>query len=142
MDLSQFANDVAAGVLFGLLGLALLALGFAVIDLLTPGNLGRLIVAEHNLGASLVTGAALLAVGGIVATSIATSDDDLGTGLLETAAFGVLGVALQGAAYGLLEIATPGRLGEAWTHEGELPAALTTAAALLAVGGIVAAAIA
>jgi uncharacterized membrane protein YjfL (UPF0719 family) len=142
MDFTDFLNGLAAGLLYGLVGLALLAFGFLVIDLLTPGNLGRLICDDRNRGAGLVTGAGLLAVGGIVTTSIATSSGSLGQGLAETAAYGVLGVLLLGLAYVIVDVITPGRLGDAVMGEGDQPAAVMTAAALLSVGGIVAAAIA
>src|SRR3546814_5426364 len=64
-------NDLLEGVLaslaFGAAGLVLLALGYWLVDLMTPGHLGRLIFVERNRDASLVQASSLLAIGGIAA---------------------------------------------------------------------------
>ena len=141
MDLIELLTDLASGLLFGLVGVALLALGYLVIDLLTPANLGELLCDKRNRNAGLVVASALLSLGGIITTAIATSHDRLGEGLAETAGFGLLGILLLAVAFTVVDAITPGRLGETVTSEGEQPAALMTAAALLSVGGIVAASI-
>src|SRR3546814_18901214 len=66
-------NDLLEGVLaslaFGAAGLVLLALGYWLVDLMTPGHLGRLIFVERNRDASLVLASSLLAIGGLAASA-------------------------------------------------------------------------
>ena len=139
MDFVELLNDLGAGLLYGLVGVALLALGYLVIDLLTPGNLGELVITRRHRSAGLIVAAGLIAIGAIVATAIATSDDRLGEGLAESAGFGLLGILLLAIAFVVVDAITPGRLGETVTEEGDQPAAMMTAAAMLSVGAIVAA---
>lgn len=85
---------------------------------------------------------ALLGVGGIVFTSIWTTYDDFGKGLLSTAAFGVLGLVLMGVAFLVLDWVTPGKLGAIVVDPEPHPAVWVTASCNLAVAAIVAASIA
>ncbi len=139
--MDDFFTEIAAALLYGGVGIALMAFGFFVIDLLTPGNLGHLVCVERNRSAGIITAAGLLAVGGIVTTAIASADGSLGEGLAETAGYGAAGVAMLALAYVVIDLITPGRLGDFVEAEGEQPAAYMTAAALIAVGAIVAASI-
>ena len=140
--LGDLAYDVLAGLLYGFVGIALMMAGFAVIDLLTPGKLGDLIVVGRRRDVGIVVAAAMLAVGAIVTSAILASDGDLDRGLAETAGFGLAGIALLGVAFAAVDRVTPGRLGEILADEHEDPAvAYVTAASLLGVGAIIAAAI-
>ena len=142
MDISDLAYDAVACLLYGAVGIALMAAGFALIDLLTPGRLGELIVEHRRRDAGIVVACAMLAVGAIVTSAILASDGDLDRGLAETAAFGAVGIVLLGLAFAAVDRITPGRLGEILTDEHEDPAmAYVTGASLLAVGAIIAAAI-
>ena len=142
MDLQDLAYDALAGLLYGFVGITLMMAGFAVIDLLTPGRLGELIVHHRRRDVGIVAASAMLAVGAIVTSAILASDGELDRGLAETAAFGAVGIALLGIAFVAVDRITPGRLGEILTDEHEDPAvAYVTAASLLAVGAIIAAAI-
>lgn len=138
----DLAYDVLACLLYGFVGIALMAAAFAVIDLLTPGKLGDLVVVHRRRDVGIVAAAAALAVGTIVTSAILASDGNLGRGLAETAAFGLAGLALLGVAFAAVDRLMPGRLGEILTDEHEDPAAAyVTAAALFSVGAMVAAAI-
>lgn len=139
--MEDFLTEIAGALLYGGVGIALLAAGFVVIDLLTPGNLGQLVCVQRNRSAGIVTAAGMIAVGTIVATAIASADGSLGEGLAETAGYGAAGVAMLALAYIVIDLITPGRLGDFVQEEGEQPAAYMTAAALVAVGAIVAASI-
>jgi uncharacterized membrane protein YjfL (UPF0719 family) len=142
MDLADLAYDALAGLLYGVVGIALMVAGFMVIDLLTPGRLGHLIMHDRRRDVGIVVAAALLAVGAIVTSAIFASEGDLDRGLAETAAFGAVGIALLGLAFTTVDRITPGKLGEILTDEHEDPAAAyVVAASLLAVGAIIAAAI-
>jgi len=135
-------NEIASGLLYGALGVALLALGFFVIDVLTPGKLGDLICEHRNKPAAIVTASGLVAVGAVVTTSIASADGSLGEGLAETAAYGAIGVLMLGVAFVVIDLMTPGRLGDIVVDdEHEQPIVYVIAAALLAAGAIVSAAI-
>lgn len=139
--MADFLTELAGGFLYGAVGIVLLVVGFAMIDLLTPGRLGHLIVHDRNRSAGIIASAGLGAVGAIVTTAIASADGSLGEGLAETAGYGGVGVLMLGLAFFVIDLITPGKLGEFLVGEGEQPAAWMTAAALLAVGAIVAAAI-
>jgi uncharacterized membrane protein YjfL (UPF0719 family) len=140
--ISHLANELAAGLAYGIVGLALLALGFLVIDLLTPGDLGRQLAVDRNRNAGIVVSSGLLAIGIIVTSAIVASDGSLAEGLGDTAGGGVVGIVLLAVAFGVIDLLTPGRLGESvMGEEGHEPMVLVTSAALIAVGGIVAAAI-
>jgi uncharacterized membrane protein YjfL (UPF0719 family) len=140
--LSDLAKELGAGLLYGFVGIALLALGYRVIDWLTPGHLGRQLCEDRNRNLGVIVSAAMLAIGIIVTSAIIASDGDLGKGLGESAGFGLVGIALLGLAFAVVDLITPGRLGDIVTgEEGHEPMVFVTGAALLSIGGIVAAAI-
>jgi uncharacterized membrane protein YjfL (UPF0719 family) len=70
--MDDFFAEIGGALAYGAVGIALLALGILVIDLLTPGNLGRLITVEGNRSAAVIASAGLISVGGIVTTAIAS----------------------------------------------------------------------
>ncbi len=67
---SGFGEALLYTVVFGVLGVVLQAVAFLVLDLLTPGKLGRHVTEVAFHPASLVLGAVQLAVAGIVVASI------------------------------------------------------------------------
>jgi uncharacterized membrane protein YjfL (UPF0719 family) len=139
---SDLAEEVAACLLYGLVGIALLALGFRVIDMLTPGHLGRQLADDRNRNAGVIVASGLLAIGIIVTSAIAAAEGSLLRGLGQAAAYGVIGIVLLAIAYGVIDLMTPGRLGDSvMGEEGHEPLVYVTAAALLSVGAVVAAAI-
>jgi uncharacterized membrane protein YjfL (UPF0719 family) len=140
--LSDLATELGAGLLYGFVGIALLALGYVVIDLLTPGHLGRQLCEDRNRNLGVIVSAAMLAIGIIVTSAIIASDGDLAKGLGESAGFGLVGIILLGVAFAVVDLITPGKLGDIVTgEEGHEPMVFVTGAALLSIGGIVAAAI-
>jgi uncharacterized membrane protein YjfL (UPF0719 family) len=69
---SGFGDALGWTVAFGLLGVVLTAVAFFVVDLLTPGKLGRILAEPGPVQpVALVAAAAHLAVAGIVVASIA-----------------------------------------------------------------------
>jgi len=140
--ISDLGYDLLAGLLYGVVGLALMIAGFFVIDMLTPGKLGHVIMIERRRDIGMVVASATIAIGAIVTSAIIASDDDLGRGLAETAGFGAVGIVLLGLAYFVVDRLTPGHLGHILTDEHEDPAAAyVLSAALLGIGAIIAAAI-
>ena len=138
-------DDLVGGVLATLayagVGAVVLALGYVVLDAITPGNLRHLVYADRNTNAAVLAGANVLALGGIVTTAIVTADDQLGKGVLDAAVYGLLGIALLAAAFKVLDLLTPGDLGAICTDPEGTPAVYVTAAFQLALGAVLAAAI-
>jgi uncharacterized membrane protein YjfL (UPF0719 family) len=123
-------------------GIALLVLGFYVLDLLTPGRLGRHIYENRSVNAALTLSAGFLGQGAIVFASIWTNaTSGFGRALLYTVVFGVLGVLLQAVAFLVLDLITPGRLGTHLMEPVFHPASLVSAAVQLAVSAIIVASI-
>lgn len=122
-------------------GLTLLALGYAVLDLITPGKLRHLVFAERNVNASVVAGANALALAAIVTTAIVESDDVIVTGLVQTTVYGLLGIALQAVAFKIVDLVTPGHLGHIVTDPRPDPASGVVAVFALAMGAVLSAAI-
>jgi uncharacterized membrane protein YjfL (UPF0719 family) len=143
--LNDIVREGGAALAYGAVGVALMALGFLVVELTTPGKLGEQIWTERNRGAALILAAKLIGVGAIVATAIVTSEDGLGEGLASTIAYGGLGILLTTLAFYLLDVITPGRLGAIVVDDGGgaavHPACWVVAATDLATAAIVAAAI-
>lgn len=138
-------DDLAAGVLatlaFAAVGTFVLALGYVVLDAITPGNLRHLVYEDHNSNAAVLAGANVLALAGIVTTAIVTSDDDLGAGVVDALVYGLIGIALLAAAFKVLDKLTPGNLGEICTDPQGSPAVYVTAAFQVGLGAVLAAAI-
>lgn len=139
--LNDLAFDLLAGLAYGALGLVLLAVGYWVIDLLTPGRLSDLIYRDRNWNAAAVAASGLVAVATILVTAIITSHDDLDQGLAYSATFGALGVILLAISFLVVDKLTPGDLGEIVCDPERHPAVVVTVVTHIAVGAIVAAAI-
>ncbi|CNF74680.1 integral membrane protein [Mycobacterium tuberculosis] len=146
--MNDILNEVGATFAYGAVGIALMALGYLVVEVTTPGRLGKQIWTEGNRGAALLLAVKLFGIGGIVFTAIITSDNNLGDGLVDTAVFGACGIVLMIIAFFLLDVITPGRLGAtlvgadgAGTGTGIHPAGWVVAAADLGVAAIVAGAV-
>jgi uncharacterized membrane protein YjfL (UPF0719 family) len=139
--MNSLVHGLLAAVLFTVLGLVLLLLGAILVDLLTPGRLRHQVWDERNRNAAIVLSSALLAIGAITFTAIMTSDQDLVRGLISTAIFGVLGLALMAGVFWLLDMLTPGKLGTIIVDPDPHPAVWVTACSNLAVAAIVCASI-
>ncbi|MEU4574866.1 MULTISPECIES: DUF350 domain-containing protein [Nonomuraea] len=90
--LARGAGSIAS---YAAVGVILMIVGFYVIDLATPGKLSQIIRTERNPNATLLATSALAAVGLIVAASIWGSGGRLAEGLVSTAVFGLVGIAVQ-----------------------------------------------
>lgn len=134
-------HNVVSSLLYFLVGMVVLAAGFGMVDILTPGNLRRQVFVQRRPNAVAVMAAMDISLMTIVICAIHASSDRLGQGLLDTLIYGLLGVVLQGLALVVLELLVPGRFRDDIDAEQFHPAALATAVVLLAVGGINAAAL-
>jgi uncharacterized membrane protein YjfL (UPF0719 family) len=123
-------------------GILLLVVGGVALDLLTPGHLARHIYDERSINAGIALAAGFLGQGAIAFTTIWTNaTSGFGTALGYTVVFGLLGVLLQVVAFVVLDVLTPGKLGETLMQVDFHPASLVTAAATLAVSAIIVASI-
>lgn len=136
-------SSVGYALAYGAVGIVILGLGYLALDLVTPGRLGDHIVRHASVNASIVTAAGIIGLGGIVFTAIWTNGDSaFGTALGWTIAFGVLGVAMQAAAFRALDLVTPDDLPAIVVQPGFHPASLVAAATQLSVSLVIVACIA
>jgi uncharacterized membrane protein YjfL (UPF0719 family) len=119
----------------------LLALGFALLDRLTPGRLGEVIMAQRNKNAARVAAAGMIGLSIVIGTAVITTHDNFTVGLISTSMFGLVGVILQGVVFFALDKLTPGNLGDVVCDPEDHPGSLVVAASLIAAGLLVAACI-
>ena len=67
---NQLGRGVVDAAVYGLLGIALLALSFKVLDRLTPGDLGQICTDPQGTPAVYVTAAFQIALGAVLAAAI------------------------------------------------------------------------
>jgi uncharacterized membrane protein YjfL (UPF0719 family) len=137
----HLVTDLLVTLAYGAVGVVLMAIGYVLVDLAAPGKLHELIWTERNRNAALLLSSNLLGVGTIVVAAIVASDDDFTLGLVGAAAYGILGLVIMAAAFVLLDVATPGKLGELLVDPEPHPAVWVSATVHLATGAIIAAAI-
>jgi Na+-transporting methylmalonyl-CoA/oxaloacetate decarboxylase beta subunit len=126
--LEDLLSGAGRSIVFGLVGIGLMAVGYLLVDLLTPGKLRDLIFVEKNPNAGLLLAANQLGIAAIVFTAIFTSYDSFGQGLASTVLFGIIGIAIMGVAFVVLDMITPGKLGEVICAPERHPAAIVSAA--------------
>ena len=139
--LSDVFSEVGIAATYGLAGLLLMAVGFVLVDVLTPGNLREQIWVQRHRNAAILLASNLIGVGIIVATAIAASHGDWAQGILSTLAYGLLGLVLMGLSFVVIDAVTPGKLGALLMEEQAHPAVFVSGASHLSVSAIVAVAI-
>ncbi|GAB3294525.1 DUF350 domain-containing protein [Epidermidibacterium keratini] len=122
-------------------GIAMMALGFVVVDLLTPGKLREQIWVERNRDAAILLASNILGVSIIVVAAIFASADALGAGLLTTVVYSIIGLVAMAVSFLLLDAMTPGKLGELMTSHEPHPAVWVSAAMHVGIGLVIAAAL-
>ncbi|GAA2465078.1 DUF350 domain-containing protein [Winogradskya humida] len=140
--LENLLEGAGRSIVFGALGIGLMALGYVLVDLLTPGKLRDLIWHEKNPNASLLLAANQIGIALIVFTAIFTSYENFAEGLASTALFGILGIGVMGLAFMVLDWMTPGKLGEVICTPERHPGAMVSAASHFGAALIVCACIA
>jgi uncharacterized membrane protein YjfL (UPF0719 family) len=91
-------------------GLAVLIAGFFVLDALTPGNLGKLVV-DGNPNAAVLAAATLVSLGLVLWFAIFFTGAGW-DGLDDALVYGAVGVGAQLVGFMLLDLLTPGKLGD------------------------------
>ncbi|MEV6366247.1 DUF350 domain-containing protein [Micromonospora sp. WP24] len=139
--MQTLVTDLLVTLAYGMIGVLLMGIGYALVDLATPGRLKELIWTDRNRNAAVLLASNLAAVGVIVVAAIAASEDDFVLGIVGAAAYGILGLVIMAAAFLLLDALTPGRLGQILVDPEPHPAVWVSAVVHLATGAIIAAAI-
>jgi uncharacterized membrane protein YjfL (UPF0719 family) len=137
---SVVGRGLGAIVLYALVGLVLMLLGFWAVDLTTPGKLNHMVRAGHP-NAVVVTSAGMVSMAFIVVTAIYASSGRLAEGLLASLIFGLFGIVVQVFAVRLLEWVMGINIGACLKSETLRPEAFVVAAAHIGLGLVVAVAI-
>jgi uncharacterized membrane protein YjfL (UPF0719 family) len=116
-------------------GLVVLVIGFYVLDLLTPGKLGHLVM-EGNPGAGLLAATGLASLGLILYFAIHFTGAGW-DGLDDAAIFGLVGVLVQAVGFFVLDLVIPGKLGDHCFTPTLHPAAYVTAGIQVSVALVV-----
>lgn len=138
---TQFVDNLIAAGAYSAVGIAAMAVGFVVLDLLTPGNLRHQVWADRNRNAAVLVGSNLIGMTIIVVAAIVASEGNLVRGLLYTAAYSLLGLVAMVVTFGLLALVTPGKIGDALMATEPHPAVGVHAVLHIAAACIIAAAI-
>jgi uncharacterized membrane protein YjfL (UPF0719 family) len=116
-------------------GLVVLVVGFFVLDLLTPGKLGQLVM-EGNPGAGLLAATGLASLGLILYFAIHFTGAGW-DGLDDAAIFGLVGVLVQAVGFFVLDLVIPGKLGDHCFNPTLHPAAYVAAGIQVSVALVV-----
>lgn len=87
-------RNVSAIVLYAIVGLVMMLVGFYAIDLTTPGPLRKMVNAGKP-NAIVVTAAGMVSMAFIVVLAIYASSGKLEEGLIASAVYGLVGIAAQ-----------------------------------------------
>ncbi len=135
-------TSVGYALAYAVVGIVVLGVGYGVLDLLTPGHLGRHIMAG-SMNAALVAASGILGLGLVVYTAIwHHADASVGEALGYTIVFGLFGVVVQAVAFRLVDIVMPDDLAATAMETTFHPATLVPAATQIAVSLVVVASIA
>jgi uncharacterized membrane protein YjfL (UPF0719 family) len=117
------------------LGLVVLVAGFFVIDALTPGKLGTLVM-DGNPNAAILAATTLVSLGLIMWFAIFFTGAGW-NGLDDALVYGAVGVGAQGVGFVVLDLLTPGKLGFICQRETLHPASFVSAAVQIAVALVI-----
>ena len=137
---SVIGRGVGAIILYAIVGVLLMLLGFYAVDVTTPGPLNRM-VRDGLPNSVLITSAGMVSMAFIVVVAIYASSGSLSEGLLATLIFGLVGIVAQVGGVRLLEWITGIDIGAVLKDERIQPQAFVGAAAHVALGLVVAVAI-
>src|SRR5687768_12862355 len=133
-------RGVGAILLYAVLGVLLMLLGFYAVDLTTPGKLNRMVRAGFP-NALHVTSAGMVSMAFIVVVAIYTSSGSLIEGMLLSLVFGLVGIVAQVGGVRLLEWVTGIDIGAVLAADRLQAQAYVVSAAHIALGLVVAVAI-
>ncbi|OBA72357.1 hypothetical protein A5641_01065 [Mycobacterium sp. 1554424.7] len=141
VDVNPVFRGAVATILYFAVGMAVLLVGFYMVDWLTPGKLRQLVFIDRRPNAVVVAGAMYISLTIVIISAIANSYSQLGQGLLGVAVYGLMGVILLGIALLAMHLLIPGDFHEHIDEPTLHPGSFAVALILLAVGGVTAAAL-
>ncbi|CAM3811609.1 DUF350 domain-containing protein [Nocardiopsis rhodophaea] len=133
--------NAGAALAYGVVGMLVMVVGYLIVDVLTPGRLHKLIWEDGNRNATLMVSANTLGVAIVVVSAIFASEFGLASGLITTAVYGGVGLILMAAAFLIIDLLTPAKIGDILNQSELHPATWVNASAHIAVALVVAAAI-
>lgn len=136
----SLGRGVWAIVLYAIVGLVLMTVGFYAIDLTTPGKL-RELVREGKPNAIIVSASGMISMAFIVVLAIYSSSGKLEEGLIACAIFGLVGIIAQVVSVRAIEFVLGIEIGNVLRSPTYVPDVLVVAAAHFALGLVVAVAI-
>lgn len=137
---SSLGDGVGAILLYALVGLILMLVGFYAIDLTTPGNLRAMVIAGKP-NAIIVTAAGMVSMAFIVVLAIFSAGGKLLEGLIAASIFGLIGIIAQIISVRVIEKALGIDIGAVLDAKTYTVEVLVVAAAHFALGLVVAFAI-
>jgi uncharacterized membrane protein YjfL (UPF0719 family) len=140
LDGAVIGTGIVAILLYAVLGVLMMLLGFFAVDLTTPGPLNKQVRAGLP-NAVIVTAAGMVGIALIVVVSIYVSSGALLDGLLTTLIFGLVGIVAQVLAARLLEWVTGVDMKALLASDTTSPQTYLVASAHVALGLVVAVAI-
>lgn len=140
--LPELLDGIGVSLAYFGVGALVLAVGFVVLDVLTPGSLRQHVFIDHRPNAAALHAASSVALSIIVVTVMTNASDELAWGLVDVVVYGLLGVVFQAVTLVILELVVPGRFRDLVSAPTFSTASLAVAATLIAVGAVNAAAIA
>lgn len=141
LDAGDLLEEAGVVLAYCGVGLAMMLLGFVLIDLLTPGKLRDLIWDERNYNAAVLVATGFVAQGIIVVAAIYASSDDFGAGLVSTIVYSVVGLVVSTVAFVLVDVLTPNSMRRDVVHAEPHPASWVIGTLRIVVSGIIALAI-
>lgn len=141
VDIGEIFEEAGVVLAYCGVGLAMLLLGFVLIDLLTPGKLRDLIWVERNHNAAVLVSTGFVAQGLIVVAAIWTSADDVAEGLIGTVVYSLIGLIVSTLVFLLVDLMIPGNVRHDLVHATPHPASWVLGVLRIVVSGIIALAI-
>lgn len=141
VDVGELFEDAGGVLAYCGVGLAMLLLGFVLVDVLTPGRLRDLIFVERNHNAAVLVSTGFLAQGLIVVAAIYASADDVAGGLAGTVVYSLIGLVVSALVFLLIDLAIPGNVRHDIVHDTPHPASWVIGVLRIVVSGIIALAI-
>ncbi|MFJ4621676.1 DUF350 domain-containing protein [Streptomyces sp. NPDC088812] len=111
--MTEIFESTGQALLYGVVGLVVMAVGFLALDLVTPGKLFHVVWTDRNRGAAVLLGSQSVAVGYVVMEAISASESELGLGygLVSTLLYGLAGVLVMTLVGIVIGLFTPGQMG-------------------------------
>ena len=139
--LAELFLEIGIVLSYAVSGLALMLIGYFVVDLLTPGKLHVILWEQKSRNAAVLVASDLAGVAIIVIAAIRASSDDFLFGIISTLVFGLVGIILMALSFLLIDAFTPGKLGDIVNSDELHPEVWVNATAHVGIAGIMAAAL-